>query len=1366
MQTLDQRRRHEVELLRNRGVKAARRRIPRRDGEGPWPLSFAQQRLWFLEQFSPDVAVYNVPLTLRVAGALDVGVLRLALEAIAARHESLRTAFVAVDGEPMQVVRERVEVPVDLIDLRDWPRDGRDDEMRRLLHDRAMRPIDLTTGCLLHAVAVRTDDGDYGLLILTHHIASDGWSTGRFIRELVALYGAFAAGEPSPLEPLPIQYADYGVWQRSWLQGDVLERQLDYWRRQLHGITPLELPTNFARPTVLGTRGAAASTMLSLDLLEGLKALGRAEGATLFMTLLAGFQSLLFRYTGQGDIAVGSPIAGRTHAETEALIGMFVNTLVLRCDLSDDPTFREALVRVRATTLDAYDHQDMPFEKLVEELRPDRDPSRTPFFQAMLTLQNAPKEVFELPGLTIEPLPVGSVVAKADLLLTINERADGLRVAAVYNADLFKLGTIERLLGHFRTLLKAAVAEPDLRLSELPMLTEAERAEILVEWNRTGVDYPRDRCVHHLFEEQATARPGATALAHASGDVTYGELEARANQMAHGLRALGVGPGVLVGLCADRSPAMVVGLLAILKAGGTYVPLDPAYPRERLAFVLADTGAQVLLTQQHLKSALPAETARAVDLDEIWLAFDGRNPGAPETRVAPDNLAYVIYTSGSTGQPKGVAVSHRGIVRLVRGADYAQMAPGEVFLQLAPISFDASTFEIWGALLNGGALAIMPPGTPSLDELGWALRRFRVTTLWLTAGLFHLLVDERLADLGDLRQLLAGGDVLSPSHVRKFLEAHPGVRLINGYGPTECTTFACTFPMTHGYQVERSIPIGRPIANTQAYILDGWLGPVPIGVVGELYLGGDGLARGYLGCPGLTAERFVPNPFSDAPGGRLYRTGDLARWRSDGSIEFLGRFDDQVKIRGFRIELGEVEAALARNPEVAKVVVIAREDQPGDKRLVAYAVPASGSEIRWSELHAWLQARLPDYMIPSALVTVKALALTPNGKVDRRALPAPESSAGAGNIAIAYRDTHEAQLAVIWEDVLGLSQVGVNDNFFEFGGHSLLAVRMLARVESTFGIKLPLISLFQAPTIELLAALLRQNARDRDWPTLVPIRKKGSKPPLFFVARPNVNALGYAFLGRHFDDRYPLYIAQSPFRPESLVPYTQAEYEGLAIEYLKAIREVQPEGPYHFAGMCEGAHIAFEMIRQLEAKGQVVDVLAVLDTWPVENTRNYVIYLAWRQWQRFRRFVAELQRDRSRTLRRLLARLVRPRRPIFARGVKSVTPGTAAPPTHVERYWPGKDFVAPTIGCKIAVLRVKKQRIFRTRDRSLGWRGRAAAGVEIVDVPGDHVSILREPNVQVVAEKLSSILSVVEPRSDARSTSGSSARECSDTMRP
>ncbi|HKG15027.1 MAG TPA: amino acid adenylation domain-containing protein [Pyrinomonadaceae bacterium] len=1090
-------------LLEEEGVEGASPadRISPRETRERLPLSFAQQRLWFLEQLEPGSPAYHIAGALRMLGRLDAAALRRSLNEIVRRHESLRTSFV-VKGRPEQVVAPDCHIALPVEDLSVLAAAEREAEMRRLSREEAQRPFDLSRSPLWRARLLRMGGDEHVLLLTMHHIISDGWSSGVMVRELAALYEAYAGGGESPLEELGVQYGDYALWQREQMTGEALETQLAYWRRQLSGDLPvLELPTRRARASVQTFRAASHTQALPEKLSEELKELSLREDATLFMTLLAALQVLLSRHGGQADVLVGTPVAGRTRAETEPLIGCFVNTLVLRARVDERRSFRELLARVRDVCLEAYAHQEVPFEKLVEELHPERSLSRTPLFQVMFTLQNTPMPVVELSGLKLSLLETDTEAAQFDLALEVAETPWGLKTLWRYNRDLFDAATIECMAEQFRALLEGVAADCGARVAELSMLTERESGRLLSELNETATDYPRRASIHELFERRAGETPDAVALSFEGERLTYGELNRRANRLAHYLINMGVGPEMCVGVMLERSVEMIVGLLGVLKAGGAYVPLDPAYPPERLAFMVEDAMILVLLTEErHLDSAFAQQV---VCLDGDWELIAAESTENPPSRADAESLAYVIYTSGSTGRPKGVCVTHRAVVRLVCRTNYADFSPGDVFLQLAPVTFDASTFEIWGALLCGARLALMPPGVALTEEIGAAVVRHGVTTLWLTAGLFQLMVDERLEDLRGLRHLLAGGDVLSVRHVNRFV-GECGGRLTNGYGPTENTTFTCC------HRVEReehgaSVPIGRPVSNTRVYVLDERMRPVGTGVVGELYAGGDGLARCYLNRPELTAEKFVPDPFGGEAGARLYRTGDLARHRPDGTIEFVGRRDQQVKLRGFRIELGEVEAALRGHAAVRGCLALVREDAPGDKRLVAYFTADDADPPTNDALRRHLREKLPEHMIPSAFVALEEFPLTANGKIDRRALPAPDDYLRPReNLYVAPRDETEEALAAIIRDVLGVERVGVYDDFFDLGGHSLLATQVITRVRDTLRVELPLKRFFEHPSVAELAASVGPLSRAglvEDAPPVVPVPRDAALPLSFAQQR-------------------------------------------------------------------------------------------------------------------------------------------------------------------------------------------------------------------------------------------------------------------------
>jgi amino acid adenylation domain-containing protein/thioester reductase-like protein len=1096
-----------IQQLQQQDLELAVPPIIKRAKDAEIPLSYAQQRLWFLDQFEPNSSFYNIPFGLRLVGTLNITALEQSLKEIIHRHEALRTNFITVDGQPIQIIREwgsqnREQRIISIVDLKHLPTTEKETAAQELAQQQAIVPFDLAVDALIRATLVVLSDTEQWLLVCMHHVVSDGWSMDVFVTELTALYNAYAQVQPSPLSPLPIQYADFAIWQRRWLQGEVLNNQLSYWKQQLaNAPTFLPLPTDRPRPAVQTFNGAYLEFTLSVELTQQLEKLSQQQSCTLFMTLLAAYNTLLYRYTGQEDILVGTPIANRDRTEIEGLIGFFVNTLVMRTEVLGDRTFNELLPRIREMALSAYAHQDLPFEMLVEALQPERDMSHTPLFQVMFVLQNTPMSQVELTGLTVSDLPIETSTAKFDLTLVMENSATGLKGWWEYNTDLFDSSTIERMMGHFVTLLEGIVANPSQQISQLPMLTATEQQQLLVEWNDTQVDYPIDKSIHQLFEEQCFSTPNAVAVVFENQQLTYHELNCRANQLADYLQSFGVKPDTLVGICVERSLEMVVGLLGILKAGGAYVPLDPEYPQERLTFMLEDTQLSVILTQEKLVSKLGDRLRRGfaerkvnvICLDSNSDIINQHTQDNPTTSIKAQDLAYVMYTSGSTGQPKGVSIIHRGVVRLVKQTDYVRFSEQEVFLQVAPISFDAATFEIWGCLLNGGQLVIYPSNNPSINELGQVIQQYQVTTLWLTAGLFHLMVDENIDAFKPLRQLVAGGDVLSVTHVQKFLQTVKNCRLINGYGPTENTTFTCCYQIPKSFSADVSVPIGRPIANTQVYILDKNLQPVPIGVPGELHIGGVGLAQGYFKRPELTQQKFIPNPFDKSKvksrKSKLYKTGDLVRYLPDGNIQYLGRIDNQVKIRGFRIELGEIEAILSQHGDVQTCCAIAREDTPSDKRLVAYIVPHKEQTPTVSELRQFLKSKLPEYMVPNAIVILEALPLTPNGKIDKSALPAPEYSQLSDKY-IAPRTPTEELLAQIWAQVLKVELLGIHDNFFTLGGHSLLATQLVSRIRNIFKVELPLREFFARVTVAELANLIEQLQQQNSELVAPPILKR------------------------------------------------------------------------------------------------------------------------------------------------------------------------------------------------------------------------------------------------------------------------------------
>jgi amino acid adenylation domain-containing protein len=1046
------------------------------------PLSFAQQRLWFLSQLEPNSSAYNIPAAVRLTGKLNVAALSKSINEIIRRHEILRTTFTVVDGEAIQVIGKGENFTFPVIDLQGLAKDKKQEEVQNIVVLEAQKPFDLEQDLLIRASLIQLSETDHVILLTMHHIVSDGWSTGIFIKELTALYTAFSQGQPSPLSELSIQYADFVIWQRKWLQGEVLQTQLDYWKQQLGGNLPiLELPTDKPRPAIQSNNGATQSFRLSKSLTEKLKDLSKQEEVTLFMTLLAAFKVLLYRYTQQEDIIVGTPIANRNRAEIEGLIGFFVNTLVLRTNLGNNPIFREFLQQVREVTLDAYANQDLPFERLVEELQIKRDLTHNPLFQVMFILQNAPTEVIELPELHLEILKAEKNTANFDLTLSLTETEAGLKGDLEYNTDMFNADRITRILGHFQVLLEGITTNPEYSLSTLPFLTQQEQNQLLIEWNNTETDYPQDQCIHQLFEAQVEKTPDAIAVVFEEQQLTYRELNDKANQLAHYLQKLGVDPEVLVGICVERSLEMVIGFLGILKAGGAYLPLDPAYPQERITFMLADAQVSVVLTQQRLIAELPANFAQIICLDHLITQESKENLS---TEVRPENLAYVIYTSGSTGQSKGVMIQHSSLVNAYFAWDtkYQLRTNATSHLQMASFSFDVFSGDLIRALCSGGKLVLCPRNyLLSSEQLYELMQKEKIDCAEFVPAVLRNLIqylENSQQRLDFMRLLICGSDSWSGSEYLKFFQfCSSQTRLINSYGLTEATIDSSYFETkSQKISAEQIVPIGQPFPNTKFYILDQYLQPIPIGVAGELYIGGFNLARGYRHRPELTAEKFIPNPFSHNPGEHLYKTGDLVRYLLDGNIEFLQRIDNQVKIRGFRIEIGEIEAAINQNPEIRETVVIVREDKQDDKRLVAYVIPQS-TDISVLELRNFLKAKLPDYMIPSAFVVLEKIPLTPNGKIDRRALPVPDTiQQPEENTSLNLTPVQE-MLAGIWADILGIKQVGIHDNFFELGGHSLLATRVIYQICKAFKLYLPLRCLFESPTVAELAQEIEKNTK-------------------------------------------------------------------------------------------------------------------------------------------------------------------------------------------------------------------------------------------------------------------------------------------------
>jgi amino acid adenylation domain-containing protein len=1037
-----------------------------------YPASFAQQRLWFLDQLDPETAAYNLPRAFRITGPLDVNVLKQAFQIVVKRHSSLRTVFDSVEGEARQIVLSDVEVEIPVIDLAGIPTQQRESEALRIASEEGKKPFDLSEGPLLRPLLLRLDPETHFLVLIIHHIITDGWSIALLFREVTKCYAALTKNETPALPELTLQYAEYAQWQREYMSGDLLKGEIEHWKHKLAGAQALlDLPTDHPRPGGYSWHGATEEISLDSSILAKLKALAQAESSTLFMLTMAAFQALLWRYTNQESILIGTPIAGRSEIEIENMIGLFVNTLVFRADFTHNLTFRELVRQARSFALEAYNHQDVPFEKLVEELIPQRSLETHPLFQVMFTFQNIPKQVFEIPGLKIKEMGFEAGIAKFDLSVEVWENNE-FHCQFEYNTDLFEQSTIRRMLAHFEKLLSAAVENPDLTVAQIPMMSAEERQQVLVDWNRTAADYPRDLPLHRAFESQVNARPDATALLFADKKWSYREVNDQANRLARRLIAGGTGPYSLVGIFLERSAEMVIALLGVLKAGAAYVPLDPAYPLERLKFLIEDAKLSSIVTHSSIKGDLPSNVQNVVALDTDDFDVNNEALSNPRVSVSSDQCAYVIYTSGSTGLPKGVEGTHRASMNRFSWMwrTYPFKA-GEVCCQKTNLGFVDSIWEIFGPLLAGIPNVIIPQeAVRDPEEMLQVLARERVTRIVLVPSLLRTLLDhsqDLQARVPDLRLWSCSGEVLPADLTKRFREAFPEATLLNIYGSSEVAADVTCHQVSER-DTASSVAIGSPISNTQIYLVDEGGEPAPIGIRGEIFVGGDNLAGGYLNRPELTVERFVANWLAPEQSPRLYRTGDLGRFRSNGEIEYLGRVDNQVKLRGMRIELGEIESVLAAHEDVAEAVVMVNGEGEQQK-LAAHLVMKNHSEPSAGELRRYLRTKLPEHMVPSSYWRVEALPLLPSGKVNRSAL------AGCGKPLVdreeltAPRNEIEAKLAEIWQELLQVDQVGIEQNFFELGGHSLLVLQVTARIRRIFEVELAVRSVFEAPTIAGLA---------------------------------------------------------------------------------------------------------------------------------------------------------------------------------------------------------------------------------------------------------------------------------------------------------
>ncbi len=1331
--------------LRSDGLQltAAQGRIPRRPPGEPIPLSSSQQQVWVHSQMAGSIPIYNESVTICRRGPLDVAVLRRCLAEISRRHEICRTTFDTLDGKPVQLVQPNCErFPLKTIDLRHLPEPERLKETMCLAAQNARRPFDLKKGPLLAAVLIRQSDEEYRLYVTFHQIIFDAASVYRiFLPELATLYGAFSASEPSPLSEPILQYGDFAYWQQKTVATDQWADQLSFWRKKLSGELPLlDWGNERARPPFQTHRGAVERFELDPELVVSLKSFSRQERVSTYMTCLAGYAALLSRYTGQKDVIIGGLSAGRRRSEVEGVFGYFVNPLALRIDLSGNPTFRELTHQVRNTVLDALANEEIPFENVVEALQLKPDPSRNPLFQIIVSQQ--PKLAMVGSGWELVTEEVSNGGSKLDVTIVLDERSDGISGPITYNPDLFSPSTIVQMVDHWRTVLRGAFTDPDRHISELPLLTQFERQQILVDWNRTEVGYPKDQCLHELVDTQAKRTPAAVALIFEGQRVTYLELNTRSNKLADYLRRLGVGPEIPVGLYLEPCFEAIVGLLGTLKAGGTCLALDPAYPKDRVAFMLAETQAPVLLTKANLAAELPLNSARVICLDSEPPVGSTSEAPIPVRPVGPDNLAYIVYTSGSVGRPNGVQITHHSLVNstLARCSYYRD--PVRSFLLVSSFAFDSSLAGIFWTLSTGGALVLTADQArrdPAL--LVDLIIQNRISHILCVPSLYRQLLDQANLVRGScLAVAIVAGEECSRELVDRHYRLLPQTVLFNEYGPTEGTVWSSVYrcdPQTGS----KDIPIGRPIENTRLYVLDEGLQPMPVGVPGELHIAGAGIARGYLNRPGLNEVKFIANPFGDKPeDGRLYKSGDLVRYLPDGNLVYLGRVDHQVKIRGFRVEIGEIETTLRACPGVRTAVVTVREDSSGDKRLVAYVEPEPEKELTADRLRAELKLRLPQYMVPTNFVLLKALPLSPNGKIDRRALPAPEQSDRARDPEyLAPGDDWELRLTNIWEEILGIRNIGIKHNLFDLGAHSLLISRVLTRIEREFGRRLSFASVFGAPTIEQLAAMLRNAlAAPSSFTQLVPIQPVGSKPPFFCIGHRIGGGFFFRPLSEHLGPEQPVIgIEFDPAVAEQLqIPFP---LEKLAGYMAQAIRAQQPEGPYFLGGFCENGTMAYETARQLLHQGQQVGLLAIFDARNPSYPPDYFnlppsglhrkrgVLLLRKVW-RVTRAVA--YRYVKTGLQDLWLELCIHTSNLFARDARK----QANRPRDVdemfmlavERYRPKR------FSGRVALFRADTK-----MDPDLsGWRDVITGPLEVHEVPGNHMGMFFDPHVSYLARLL------------------------------
>lgn len=1327
-------------------------------------LSFAQQRLWILDQLEPNSAFYNIQEAFRLIGDLQVQFLQQALDEISNRHEIIRTNYITEDGNPTQLINEPKSIELTTIDLQSYAEVEREIQTKKILLQESQRPFNLASDSILRGCLLQLAPEQHILLLVIHDIAADAWSMEILWEELTQLYQTFLTGHSNPLTALPIQYADFALWQREWLSKEVLEKQFNYWKQQLANVDSLlQLPTDFPRPIVQSHRGNCHSVSLPEKLSSSFPEICRREGVTLYMLLLAAFQTLLYRYTGQEDILIGSPIAGRNHTEVERLIGFFVNTLVLRTDFSGEPSFQQLLAKVRSTTIEAYSYQDVSFDKLVEELQPERSLAYNPIFQVMFSVEKSRMSQKEFAGLTATSLSIESKTAKFDLDVTvIEESGSKLIVLWNYNTDLFNLATIERMAGHFQTLLEGIVANSQQTVSQLPLLTKPEQEQLLLEWNHSQTEYTQE-CVHHLFEKQVELTPDAIAVIFQEQQLTYRELNNRANQLAHYLKASGVAPDVLVGICVERSLEMLVGLLGILKAGGAYVPLDPAYPTERLAYMLSDSQMTVLVTQQNLVSILPEHEARVVCLDRDWSDIAQQEEQNLLSQLTLENLAYVIYTSGSTGKPKGVQIPHGAVSNFLQSMQHKPgLTDQDILLAITTISFDIAVLELYLPLIVGSKV-VLASREVSIDgnKLLALLKESHSTVMQATPATWQLLLSAGWQQRSRLK-ILCGGEALSQGLAHQLLSRASS--LWNMYGPTEATVWATTYEVVSQSLIDSQRPailIGKPIDNTLTYILDRYLQPVPIGVRGELYIGGVCLARGYLNRPDLNHEKFIANPFSHDLSDRLYKTGDIAKYLPNGDIEYVSRVDSQIKVRGFRIELGEIEVSLAKHPLIRELAVVVREENLEDKRMVAYIVPHQNQSPTNNDLREFLSKRLPQYMIPSSFVILESLPLTPNGKLDRKALHLLDLSEPLNEGFIAPRDRVEQELANIWSKLLGRNSIGIYDNFFDLGGHSLLSMRLISEIEKTFDYQLPLKLLFQISTIAEIAESIRHRTYTEksitdditfglsieDYRALLAhsAGKTGlrlGKRGLIINILPEsqVSTKPFVWIGevktaRRLKLRQPVYVMPGASLASSMNSH-QDYISVIASLLVDELLTVQPSGSYSLGGWCYNGLVAMAMAQQLQRMGRSVELVTLIDVsgrFPLYRwLRLLNYYLGTLRFHLFNLSKLSLQEKWQYIIYR-----IKPKK-LYSKEVKAFAPKSEFGEESLNLLSkPIIEYRPNVYGGKVLLISGSEQIVHGQRDVKYfdlswlfpynGWGNLLKGKVYVSKVPCDHLDLMEEP---------------------------------------